>query len=610
VTPRILARRLRARAHRERGFTIVETVIAITVIFGALTALAYTATAGFRSIAYGRERTQATGVANQVMENVRGLAYSKIQGGMKTSELAGDPAVNNCGGTPTVYRYDGPCSGGTLGEKVVSSAFASGYSVPYLVPHTGTVALGGVTYTWKTYVTNDDVSANPYRVTVVVTWDQGAQAGSHRNLVKTQSLFYSPSGCVSAQTHPFAAPCQPFYYGVAQVPQGTVSIDGYNGNPLNLHDTAVDVTNGAITMPGAEANAQQEQVTNLTTKVSMSGASLTTSTGTTEAAGTITNGAADNDQGSSTSTVAGNATITGGTGSVQQYQPDAGGQIGLQLNVGTADSGAMGLSVAAKSTDAFACPPPTAVRENDSLPCASAKVLQGGAITATIPLTHVEASLGSMTAVRINVPSTASTATIDRTAVSGYDGLMSVSASRTLGTIDLGGFPTGGMTAPTGMSSTNTNDTNYCMRIQGYQDSVSGSAGPRTSTNPTASIAAGTFLRYNGSGYTSTGVASIPASVTCASQGFVNGRFVEWTVSISGSNVGTIATSASAPSPTVTTSSDAQTRTEFQSSANAPKLAFRYRLTVDGVDEVDALVTVDLGTLLAHGVYGQPPSAG
>ena len=81
---RFLAR-VRSRLHRdESGFTIVESVIAIVLIFASLTALMYTATIGFRYIAYSRERVQATGYANQVMENIRGLAYAKVQSGLNS----------------------------------------------------------------------------------------------------------------------------------------------------------------------------------------------------------------------------------------------------------------------------------------------------------------------------------------------------------------------------------------------------------------------------------------------------------------------------------------------------------------------------------------------
>ena len=69
----------------------METMIAMVVIFGSLTALAYTATVGFRYISYGRDRQQATAYANKIMEEIRGQAYSVITRGMSTSDLTGDP---------------------------------------------------------------------------------------------------------------------------------------------------------------------------------------------------------------------------------------------------------------------------------------------------------------------------------------------------------------------------------------------------------------------------------------------------------------------------------------------------------------------------------------
>ena len=63
MTRHMLQRRLRAALDGERGFTILETVIAMTVVFASLTALAYTATVGFRYVAIGRDRIQATGAA-------------------------------------------------------------------------------------------------------------------------------------------------------------------------------------------------------------------------------------------------------------------------------------------------------------------------------------------------------------------------------------------------------------------------------------------------------------------------------------------------------------------------------------------------------------------
>ena len=268
-----LSRRSRAQLHGERGFTIVETVVAMVVIFGSLTALAYTATIGFRYIAYGRDRQQATGFANEIMEEIRGQAYSVITRGMSTTDITGDSRIVTCS---TIKRFE-TCSG----PKIVSSSVPVGTTAPWLIPHSGTRTIGNLDASWATYVTNDDPAANPYSVTVIVSWDTGALSQGQNNLVRIESNFWSPSGCVSSATHPFAAPCQPYFYGLASVPPGSVTFGS-----INLHDLAVDLDRATMSFPSARASLQQEQVSSLEADAAESALSIRGSFGLTEAGGT------------------------------------------------------------------------------------------------------------------------------------------------------------------------------------------------------------------------------------------------------------------------------------------------------------------------------------
>ena len=288
-------RRIRARVHDERGFTILETVIAIMVVFASLTALVYTASIGFRYVGYGRDRIQATGVANRVMEDIRGLAYTKITNGISSTELTSDTRIKSCSG---VYRFE-TCSG----EKIVSSTFAPSYEAGWLVPHTDQLSVGNLDFTYHTYVTNDTPTTTPYRVTVIIEWSNGAIRSAPNNSVRLQSLFWSPSGCVNPNTHPFAAPCQPFFYAQVDAPQARLDVTG------QLHDFAVDFDSLALTLPGISATAQEEQTTQLNAATTLSGIEFVDSTGTSNVGNQQATSEADDEvETSATSASGGNST--------------------------------------------------------------------------------------------------------------------------------------------------------------------------------------------------------------------------------------------------------------------------------------------------------------
>lgn len=609
MTRRMLTNRLRARLQGERGFTIVETVVAITVIFGSLTALAYTATIGFRYIAFGRDRMQATGFANEVMEGVRALPYSAITKGLDTAEYS-DPNIEDCGGGE--YRLFG-CTVG-VNEKLVGQTFSGGYTEDWIVPHTDTTTTeNGLELTWATYVTNDDVTTNPYSVTVQVSWQGGgAIANNANNFVRVQSAFWSPTGCVSSTTHPFAAPCQPFFYGQAVLPGSNITLAGQFHD---YTDHTVDFEEGTVVMPSAEASLQQEQITTLDASVTTSHAEVVDSSGRRQDGLVETVWAADSDPSTDTTATAGGSATAGPGAYLERLQPDAGGSIGGQLTAPTGDTATAGLSTEAKLADTFACPPAPSTRETDSLPCTGAQTQLGGAMTVVAPLTHAVPTLGPATLVRIGAPSTSSTVAVERdvSGTTGDDGLVDSTATRTLGTVYIGGFPTAGMTAPTGMSLVNSDPNNYCMRISGYVDTVRALAGERTATPSTASISAGTFDYNNGSGtYLSKGVKdptlnSLAITTQCDSTQVVGVNTIRWRVTVSAGDI----TPGLEPPPT-STSDPANSQIKWETEARTTPIALtaRYELIVNGVHEVDVTMTVDLGELVAQSVYEPPPAFG
>jgi type II secretory pathway pseudopilin PulG len=595
MSRRQFIRRIRARLDGERGFTILETVIAIMVVFASLTALAYTASIGFRYVGYGRDRIQATGVANRVMEDIRGLAYTKITNGISSTELSSDTRIKSCSG---VFRFES-CSG----EKIVSSTFPGGYEAGWIYPHTDTVTVGNLDFTYHTYVTNDSPTTTPYRVTVIIEWAKGAIATAPNNSVRLQSLFWSPNGCVNPNTHPFAAPCQPFFYAQVDAPQARLDVTG------QLHDFAIDFDSLAITLPGISATAQEEQTTQLNAATTLSGIEFVDSTGTTSNGNQQATSESDDELETSAGTASGGTSPNLTALNASRLNADCCNQIGLVASVPSGDQEHRATSVDAALADTYACPT-TGVRETDLLPCAAGHVRQIGTITASIPVTHVTSGVGSANLIRIVGPAADTTAKIDRDASAGTseDGLIDVQATRTLGTVQLGGFPASGMLPPAGMSTTQTSDTNYCVRLVGYSDTAHAIAGERQATSPSASVSAGTFYYYNGVGYSNksvTDAALDTLTVTCSRTQVVGLSTVTWRVTVAsgGINHATTTTSETADP------ADAQTRWDAEATVQPIEITIRYEYIVDGVTQINLLATFDPGDLFAHGIYQPPPAA-
>ncbi|MGH2680493.1 MAG: type IV pilus modification PilV family protein [Actinomycetota bacterium] len=586
-------RRIRARADGEHGFTILETIIAMMVVFASLTALAYTASIGFRYTGYARDRIQATGIANRVMEDIRGLAYTKITGGIPTSELASDSRIVAC----PEYRFQS-CTG----EEIVSSTFDATYEAAWLVPHTDSMSVGNLDVTYSTYITNDAPTTNPYRVTVIIEWVNGAISNAPNNSVRVQSLFWSPEGCVNSTTHPFAAPCQPFFYGQVDAPQPLLSVTG------RLFDFAIDFESLEVTLPGLAATAQEEQTTDLDATTKLSGITFVDSAGEESAGNQQAKADADNKAETATGVTGGGASTDVTADSLSRLVTGCCGQIGLRATVAAGDLEGRSASVDASGVDTYACPT-TGTRETDLLPCSGAHARQVGTATVEVLHSHVLAPVGAANLLRVESPGTDTAGKIDRDAAgTGEDGLIDVAASRTLGTVQLGGFPTSGMTPPTGMSSTATNNTNYCVRLVGYTDSARAVAGERTSTAPSAPAPTGTFHYYNGSGYSNKVVTDTTLdtlTVTCSSGPQVVGSSTAtWRVTVvSGGIVHASTTTAQTADPT-----DSQITWDASASTQPIEITIRYEFIVDGIWQIDLTATFDPGDLLAHAIYGPPPA--
>ena len=603
MTRRMLRARLRARVSDERGFTLLETIIAVTVMFGSLLALAYTATIGFGYQSLSRQKQTANGIANQVMEDIRGLAYEKITTGLLTSDLSGDSNIVTCSGISRFLACTASASVPGQGEKIVTSTTAVNPTVP-LVPHRSVTAgsspvIDGTTYQWSTYVTrNDAVTSAPYRVTVLVTWSGGTMNAPNK-LVKVQSLFWSPSGCRSTSTHPFAAPCQPFFFATTDVPQATIELTGTVDQ--------IGTVEAALYGPVSSASVQQEQVSQAQASWQAAEVELTAAGATTIAGGTTKATNVDNDPSSTTGTYQRwrcPTDVTCATGSATST--NSGNTITLTAGSTTTEAD----STTAANNSTAVCPPPTATAENDGLLCSGTRVQQTGALTAVLSLQH-STNIGSATIAQVQAAGSATTSSVQRnihpntngcSPTSTADGCVGLSVSRTQGTINIGGLPSA-FAAGTGWTGAAAYN-GYFLSVVGYTDSLTAAVG--TNASAPAAAQSGTIYYYNGTGYTS-------LSATSSSLNALNQSY-STTQTISGTaytlTISTVTTGMAAGSTSLSPASCASsTCTDVTSRVTPPAVSVTYSLSGGGTS-ASFTVNVLLGTLEANGSYAAAPASG
>jgi prepilin-type N-terminal cleavage/methylation domain-containing protein len=614
----------RLRERDERGFTLVEVVIAITVIFGALLSLAYTATIGFSYESLARQKQTATGLADQVMEEVRGLAWEKITDGLYSGDLAGDPRIVDCSGVKRFLQCTADPNVPGSGERIVADAPACSSSgvdcVVPLIRHRGTITQNGIDYTWSTYVTNDCktgtdpgcTETKPYRVTAIVTWTGGRTAPN--KIVQVQSLFWSPQGCRSTATHPFAAPCQPFFYGLASVPQGGVNITGTI--------SALSFSSGDLLTPSAQSTAQQEQLSQAGGSFGQSGVQIVDGSGTHTAGGSSASSAADTDPGTTTQTYeqivcpSVDVPCTGGSVSA------SGASDGITLTTPGGDTGEKAETDSTTAAGgAYVCPPPdVAMAETDQRPCAGTTIQQGGALSAVVNLNGFSGSVGQATVARIDGPSEPGWTFVNRIAnptagmctptsdPSDY-GCIESKAHRSLGSLTVGGLPSG-LNAPSGWTGSYFAIANYqATAIAAGGASVSGS----TVQLPNAQVTGGTVTCWNGTnGYSLAGATSGTLDQTGGS-GFCgtldlsqtkDGHHIEVTITPQ-----TLTPATTSCNPSCSSTGMSSLVTDASAQVTPPTASMQYQVAIDGVTVVNLTITVNLGTLQAHSVYAPPPSA-
>ena len=90
----------------QTGFTIVESLIALGLVFGVVVGLLATVNIGIRGVITGRQRSVALSIANEVMETARSRSYADVGHDLDSDPtLATDTAIS---GTVPNLLYANP----------------------------------------------------------------------------------------------------------------------------------------------------------------------------------------------------------------------------------------------------------------------------------------------------------------------------------------------------------------------------------------------------------------------------------------------------------------------------------------------------------------------
>jgi len=460
-------------------------LIAVGVLTLTLTGVSAVLGAQLVSIGASTAQQTANGLLTQAMEEVRALPYQFVVDGLSSSDstISGDPNISVTGTAPNqTYTYK------PTGETIPVS---SPYSQAPFVPHISQKTVSGIRFQTAAYPTIDTDESGLYRVTIAVSWQPAHGVSS----VSAETFVYSPStGCLTDTNHPFAAPCQAFFYSQSSATSGSgLTVTGTVAG-LNLTDIE-------LLGPQASSSIQIEQSTSVLGDVKTSEADLSVLGVTQSVGGQSATSASDNDPGTRSP-----VSQSASTASQSGAQPLTLGSLlttALTAIPGLGDEGTTTSTVDAASSPP--CDDLAGHAQLTALPCGNSTVVQSGA------LASVSAELSAVGLPLVTWQPSSISSFVGRYASAGGsycsatsgDGCVHAAASRSFGTLELAGLPAlAGLVDPVGWGtgSATCPAGNYMVGLVGYSDQASAESGVGASA-PGATVNSAHLCYWNGTTY-------------------------------------------------------------------------------------------------------------
>jgi type II secretory pathway pseudopilin PulG len=197
----------------EAGFTILESTIALSLVFATLVALLGALTAGSRGLITGRQRSAALAMANEVLEGARGRAYGDVGHDFDSDPtLTTDPAIT---GTSPNFMYNGEPLAASAVNAGASGGTVTNPLFPFS-PHKFVIKREQTNYTTLVYVTTvTPASGDVYkRITTKVSWSPAQYVTAARSVTLSSFLFNAE------------APPDPKLVGTGEVDAGSFEVHG------------------------------------------------------------------------------------------------------------------------------------------------------------------------------------------------------------------------------------------------------------------------------------------------------------------------------------------------------------------------------------------------
>ncbi len=532
-------------ASNEGGFTLIESSIALGVIFTVLVGLLGALTAGTRGLITGRQRSAGLALANEVMEGARALNYGDVGHDFDSDPtLATDPLIT---GTAPNLMYNG--------EPLAASAIDAGPSggtttnplFPFS-PHKFTSQREQTTYTTFVYVTTvSPATGDAYkRITATVSWSPAQYATSVKTVTLSSFLFAAEE------------PPDPKIVGTGEADAGTLRITG------SL--LGISLSDAALTLPYVSGGIDSGFVKSAKGLARSGSSEINLLLG----LGSIFDPAlaqadSDNDSGTAPPDTDQEGPVNAAAGSI-------GAAPALTLNLGTGSAQAQ-----ATARSCWLCyPSDPQVGDDDRLPYFYGRGTGPNGVSLDFVAGTVLGKLLSF------ATSPAAMATVDRDDDPSNNQRVTSGATVTFPALDV--LPlTAGPANYSGM-----------VKVDAASASVLAEAGPGVS-NPTVSGAAVNVRYWNGGGYTIVPITPGTASSTSISSVSISSGLA--TVSVSGSITST-------PAVTDVTSSGGVVTAASAGLTNWLYIDLDVRITtLLGVELADFNLHFDYGRLAATAVY-------